>query len=147
MESHSNLVLDSVSCLSIFGKERVGDSFPEVGDPFLDQPMSPIPPPMVPKRLLDIPNLRKMIAFYAPRLPAPVLVYWEEFFKLREAERKNLCGGCEELLAQLIGLKISGDKEEKNKKTAEKQSILDGLEEHRKNECAEVGFFNTYFLC
>ena len=40
-----------------------------------------------------------------------------------------------------------GDKEEKNKKTAEKQSILDGLEEHRKNECAEVGFFNTYFLC
>lgn len=119
----------------------MGDSFPEMGEPFLDQPLSSIPPPLVPKRLLDIPNLRQMISFYAPRLPLTVLVYWEEFFKVREEERKHLCGGCEELLAQLIGLKISGDKKERNKKAAEKQSILDGLEDHRKNECAEVGFF------
>lgn len=125
-------------------KERAADNWDE-GEAFFDCALSIKNPPMVPKRLLDIPQLRKTIEYFKLRLPVYALDYWENFFAKREQEREQLCAGCEEWLAKLIGLKISGDKEEKSRKATEKQEILNALNEHRKEDYKQVCWFWCFF--
>ena len=92
----------------MFAKEKATDPWPEEGEQFFEQELSNEHPPLVPKRLLDIPALRKMISTLKPRLPVSAVLYWEEFCRTRETAAESLCQGCKKFLDPLIGFNQEG---------------------------------------